>query len=143
MSKTTGKFRILLVGASPLLEAEALGLEHPGIAFVAADPVRIAASRETIRDCDAVMVNLDLVNGLDLLASLCGRPDAPPVIGVGSRGQGGSSLEHLLLLAELRGAAAALPGPIDALELALNALDLAHVSGFDEVTSELERRLAC
>jgi hypothetical protein len=53
------------------------------------------------------------------------------------------SLEHLLLLAELRGAAAAaLPGPIDAVELALNALDLAHVSGFDAVTSDLERRLA-
>lgn len=142
MCKATVKFRILLVGASPLLEAEALDLDHPGIGFVAADPARIAGSRETIRDCNAVVVNLDLVNGLDLLASLCGPPDAPPVIGVGSRGQDGGSLEHLLLLAELRGAAAALPGPVDAVELALTALDLAQVSGFDEVTSELERRLA-
>lgn len=143
MCKSTGKFRILLVGASPLLEAEALGLEHPALTFVAADPARIAASRDSIRDCDVVVVNLDLVNGLDLLANLSGRPDATPVIGFGSRGQGGSSLEHLLLLAELRGAAAALPGPIDTIELALVALDLAHVSGFDQVTSELERRLAC
>ncbi len=131
-----------MVGASPLLEAEALSLEHPALTFVAADPVRIAASRETIRDCDVVVVNLDLVNGLDLLASLCGRPDAAPVIGIGSRGQGGSSLEHLLLLAELRGAAAALPGPIDVIELALSALDLARLPGFDQVSSELERRLA-
>lgn len=143
MYKATGTFRILLVGASPLLEAEALSLDHPGIAFLAADPARIAASRETFRDCDAVVVNLDLVNGLDLLASLCGRPTSPPVIGIGSRSQGGRSLEHLLLLAELRGAAAALPGPIDAVELALIALDHAHVPGFGDVTSELERRLAC
>src|SRR3990167_9398061 len=106
MYKATGKFRILLVGATPLLEVEALGLGHPRIAFLAADPARIAASRETIRDCDAVVVNLDLVNGLDLLANLCGRPASPPVIGVGSRSQGERSLEHLLLLAELRGAAA-------------------------------------
>lgn len=143
MSKATGKFRILLVGASPLLEGEALSLEHPALIFMAADPVRVAASRESIRDCDVVVVSLDLVNGLDLLASLCNRPDAIPVIGIGSRGQGGASLEHLLLLAELRGAAAALPGPIDAIELALTALDLARVPGFDQVTSELERRLAC
>jgi hypothetical protein len=143
MYKATGKFRILLVGASPLLEVEALGLDHPGIAFLAADPVRVAASRETIRDCDLLVVNLDLVNGLDLLANLCSRPAAPPVIGVGSRSHGGRSLEHVLLLAELRGAAAALPGPIDAVELALIALDHARVPGFGAVTSELERRLAC
>lgn len=142
MYKATGKFRILLVGASPLFEAEALSLDHPGITFLVADPARIAASRE-IRDCDAVVVNLDLLNGLDLLASLCGRPTSPPVIGIGSRSQRGRSLEHLLLLAELRGAAAALPGPIDASELAFVALGCAHVPGFGEVTSELERRLAC
>lgn len=142
MCKATGKFRILLVGASPLLEAEALDLDHPVVVFVPTDSLRIDVARETVRDYDAVVVNLDLANGLDLLASLYSRPGATPVICVGSRGQGGRSLEHLLLLAEMRGASAALPGPIDAVELALTALDLACVPGFGAISSELERRMA-
>lgn len=142
MGMVAGKVRILLVGAPPLLEAEALGLNHPAIVFVAADPARIAASRDTIKDFDAVVVNLDHAIGLDVLAGLCSRPNSAPVIGLGSRGQTGRSLEHLLLLAELRGAAAALPGPIDAIELALAALDVIRAPGFDMVSSDLERRLA-
>jgi hypothetical protein len=60
MCKTTGKLKILLVGASPLLEAEAKDLEHPAIVFVTADPARVAASQEAARDCDVVVVNLDI-----------------------------------------------------------------------------------
>lgn len=143
MREMRDKFTILLVGASTLLEAEAMSLEHPALSFVAAEPASILASHQSLRDCDALVVNLDLADGLNLLDDLCGRPDVAPVIGIGSRGQGGRSLEHLLLLAELHGAAAALPGPIDAIDLALAALDLACVPGFDQVTSELEQRLAC
>lgn len=143
MSKTMPRFRILLVGASPMLEAEALGFDNPAVGFLSADPARVAASRESIRDCNAVVVNLDHADSLDLIADLSGRSNAPPVIGVGSCGRGGHSLEHMLLLAELRGAAMTLPGPLDAVELALTALELTRVSGFDAVTVELERRLAC
>ena len=86
MCKTTGKVRILLVGPSPLLEAEAKDVEHPAIAFATADPSRIAASREAARDYDVVVVNLDHIGGLDLLADLCARPGAGPVIGLGALG---------------------------------------------------------
>ncbi len=143
MRTVTGKVRILLVGAPPMLESEALGLNHPAISFVAADPARIAASRDTIRDFDIVVVNLDHTAGLDLLAGLCSRPNSAPVIGLGSRAQPGRSLEHLLLLAELRGAAAALPGPIDAVELVLTSLEIVRAPGLDQLASDLERRLAC
>jgi len=142
MGKNTGKVRILLVGASPLLEAEARDFDHPAIAFVTADPARVAASRETATDCDVVVVNLDHLGGLDLVADLCSRPGAGPVIGLGALGVTGRSLEHLLLLAELRGAALAIPGPIDAIELALNALEVLRVPGLDKVASDLERRIA-
>ena len=86
------------------------------------------------------MVNLDNAGGLDLLGKLCAQGGCP-VIGLGSRGRDGHSLEHLLLLAELRGAAA-IPGPIDAIELALNALEVLRAPGFEQVASELERRVA-
>lgn len=142
MCKTTGKVRILLVGPSPLLEAEAKDVEHPAIAFAMADLSRIAASREAARDYDVVVVNLDHIGGLDLLADLCARPGAGPVIGLGALGVPGRSLEHLLLLAELRGAALAIPGPIDAIELAVNALEVLRVPGMDKVASDLERRIA-
>lgn len=142
MCKTTGKVRILLVGGSPLLEAEARDVDHPAIIFMTADPARIAASREAATDCDVVVVNLDHIGGLDLLADLCTRPGAGPVIGLGALGVPGRSLEHLLLLAELRGAALAIPGPIDAIELALNALEVLRVPGLDKVARELERRVA-
>lgn len=142
MCKTTGKVKILLVGGSPLLEAEAKDVEHPAIVFVTADPARVAASQEAATDCDVVVVNLDHLGGLDLVADLCARPGASPVIGLGALGVPGRSLEHLLLLAELRGAALAIPGPIDAIELALNALEVLRVPGFDKVASDLERRIA-
>lgn len=142
MCKTTGMVRILLVGPSPLLEAEAKDVEHPAIAFATADPSRIAASREAARDYDVVVVNLDHIGGLDLLADLCARPGAGPVLGLGALGVPGRSLEHLLLLAELRGAALAIPGPIDAIELAVNALEVLRVPGMDKVAGDLERRIA-
>jgi len=129
MCKLSGKLKLLLVGAGPLLETEALALDHPAIAFAIADPARVAASREATTDHDVVVVNLDNAGGLDLLSKLC------------SRGRDGHSLEHLLLLAELRGAAA-IPGPIDAIELALNALEVLRAPGFEQVTGELERRVA-
>ena len=140
MCRAPRKLKILLVGAHPLLEAEALALDHAAIAFTAADPVRVSAAREVSTDQDVIVINLDNVGGLDLVGKLCAHGGCP-VIGLGSRGRDGHSLEHLLLLAELRGAAA-VPGPIDAVELALNALEVLRAPGFEQVASELERRVA-
>lgn len=140
MRKSPGKVRILLVGADPLLEAEALSLDHAAIAFTAADPVRVSAAREASTDHDVIVVNLDNAGGLELLGKLCAHGGCP-VIGFGSRGRDGHPLEELLLQAELRGAAA-IPGPIDAIELALLALEVLRAPGFEQMTSELERRVA-
>ncbi|MEZ6029941.1 MAG: hypothetical protein R3C46_09330 [Hyphomonadaceae bacterium] len=141
MGKSAGKIKILLVGASARLETEAVDLDHSAIAFMTADPARVAASREAATDCDVIVVDLDNPGGLDLLADLCARPGAGPIIGLGSLDVPERSLEHLLLLAELRGAAMAIPGPIDAIELALNALEVLRVPSLDHVASDLERRL--
>jgi hypothetical protein len=69
----------------------------------------------------------------------------PPVIALAGRASHGKSLEHVLLIAELRGAALSLPKPIDGVELALAAIDLVrHRSGMNEmahVARDLERRL--
>ena len=45
MCKLSGKLKILLVGAYPLLEAEALALDHAAISFTSADPARMSAAR--------------------------------------------------------------------------------------------------
>jgi CheY-like chemotaxis protein len=58
---------------------------------------------------------------LAVIADTCTRPDAPPVIAIGAKGFDHTSLEHVLLLAEVRGAVAALPKPIEAPELVLAA----------------------
>jgi hypothetical protein len=68
------------------------------------------------------------------------------VIALAGRGARGRSLEYMLTLAELRGAALALPEPIDAAELALAAIKLVgHRSPekrMSKVERDLERRLA-
>lgn len=133
------KLRILLVGATPQLEASALAFDHPAIVFQSADAAHMSASYEAVGECDVAVVNLDNAGALELVASLSARPNGAPVIGIGTRGQNGFPLEHLLLLAELRGAAMGLPGPFDPVELALVALDLAAVPGPRPVVAELER----
>lgn len=120
MCKAMVKVRIRLVGASPPLEAEARDVDHPAIVFTPADPARAAASQVAAMDCDVVVVNLDQIGAL---------------------GVPGRSLEHLLLLAELRRAAIGIPGPVDAVELALTAFGVLPVPGLEKVASDPERRV--
>lgn len=87
-----------------------------------------------------------------LVVSICwltsaARPRMPPVVALAGRGSHGKSLEHILTLAELRGAALALPKPIDAVELALAAIELVRSrlpksQDMSHVVMDLERRLA-
>lgn len=67
---------------------------------------------------DVVLIGVDTQVGLQLVEALCAFPGAPPVIAVASRGFAGKSLEHVLVLAELRGACATIIGPADAQEFA-------------------------
>ena len=145
MGKSSNFLKILVVDDDPLLMIDAESLDHPAIEFSALSPSQVSASRGPILDRDVVVVGVDTAGGLDLLTDLCKRPGMPPVIALAGRGAHGKSLEHILLLAELRGAAFSLPKPLDAIELALAAIqlirarsDAGHLSC---VVEELERRL--
>lgn len=145
MSRRLDKLRILVVDDEDLLLAETGGFSHPAIEFSSLEPAKVSASRGALSDRDIVVVGVETSGGLDLVTDLCSRPNMPPVIALAGRGAHGKSLEHVLLLAELRGAALSLPKPIDAIELALAAIELIRaksgVSHMSHVAEELERRL--
>lgn len=145
MGQVAGQLKILIVDDDDLLMSEADALGHPAIAFSALSPGQVSASRGAFGDRDVIIVGVDTSGGLDLVADLCSRPGMPPVIALAGRASHGKSLEHVLLLAELRGAALSLPKPIDGVELALAAIELISArSGAAEmalVARNLERRL--
>lgn len=145
MGQAAGQVKILIVDDDDLQMSEADALGHPAIGFSALSPGQVSASRGAISDRDVVVVGVDTSGGLDLVADLCSRPGMPPVIALAGRAPHGKSLEHVLLLAELRGAALSLPKPIDGVELALAAIDLIRnrtgASEMSLVARDLERRL--
>ena len=69
----------------------------------------------------AAIFNIDLPAGLELLERAARVNIGPQVIALAGI-ISGRTLEHTLTLAELRGAAMALPKPIDAAELTLAAI---------------------
>jgi hypothetical protein len=146
MPQARERLRLLLVNADDLTIANATGLVHPAIEFSSIPLERISISKTTIADRDAIIVAVDTLAALDLVGDLCRRENMPPVIALASRGARGRSLEHMLTLAELRGAALALPEPIDAAELALAAIKLVGrrwpEKRMSRVERDLERRLA-
>ncbi|MDP3492417.1 MAG: hypothetical protein Q8R82_04840 [Hyphomonadaceae bacterium] len=145
MGKVDDQLRILIVDDDDLLMSEAEALGHPAIRFSSLSPGQVSASRGAFGDRDVVIVGVDTSGGLDLVADLCARSGMPPVIALAGRASHGKSLEHVLLLAELRGAALSLPKPIDGIELALAAIDLLRArTGSTQmagVAKDLERRL--
>lgn len=145
MSRSSIPLKILIVDEDDLLLSEVGALDHPAIAFSFQSPAYVSASRGSLDDRDVVVVGVDTSGGLDLVADLCSRPNMPPVVALAGRVAHGRSLEHVLLLAELRGAALSLPKPIDGVELALAAIELIRArSGSGEmamIAEELERRL--
>lgn len=137
--------RILVVDDDDLLMADAGSLQDPAIAFSALTPSQVHASQGSFADRDVLVVGVDSPAGLELVADLCRRPGMPPVIALGGKGSPGKPLEHVLLLAELRGAALSLPKPIDAAELVLAAIKLIRrmpdAVDYSCIAKELERRL--
>lgn len=146
MSKQLNKLKILVIDDDDMLLAEIGSLNHGAIEFSSLSPAHVSASGGPLCDRDVLIVGVDTSGGFDLLADLCRRPGAPPIIALAGTGRHGKSLEHILLLAELRGAALGMPKPIDAIELALAAIELLKArSGSTEmshVAQDLERRLA-
>lgn len=113
--------RLVVVDPDACLRAELLSLRHVGmdVVFVEADAIAGAAVALTRRD--VVIVCVQTPAQLALIATISARPNAPPVIAIGGEGFERKSLEHVLLLAELRGACASVPRPIGGPDLMLVA----------------------
>ena len=145
MSVTLNRLQILIVDEDVILLSDVEALSHPAIAFTHLSPGQVSASHGPFKDRDVIVVGVDTSGGLDLVADLCARPGMPPVIALAGRGAHRRSPEHVLLLSELRGAALALPKPIDGVELALAAIELLRARGdkpdMGVVAKDLERRL--
>jgi DNA-binding response OmpR family regulator len=141
------RLKILLIDDDELLISDAQRLGHPDIEFSSLTRARAAASKKPLSKFDIVVVAVDAPGALDLIGELCLREGTPPVIALGGRGTLGRSLEQILILAEMRGAALALPKPIDPIELALAALELIgrrspEKTQVSMLVKDLERRLA-
>jgi DNA-binding response OmpR family regulator len=139
--------RLLLIETDDLLLADIAGLGHSEIvaetlsSAEAVEPVSLAGR------CDVLVINIDMPGGFELLEKVCRMRIGPPVIALAGHGVQGRTLEHVLILAELRGAAMALPKPIDADELALASLRVLErerpaTRQLSALAEQLERRLA-
>lgn len=113
--------RLHVIDPDKALHAELKSLSSVGMDVVLPEAANLAAEGVNFADRDVVVINVDTQSGLALVAQIAQREDAPPVIAIGGKGFERKSLEHVLLLAELRGAAATLPKPFDAAELAMTA----------------------
>lgn len=117
--------KVLVMDQDPGLQAalRSFSLAGTQIGFLA--PVSAAASRKQAALADVVIVGVDCARGLSLAADLCSRRAMPPVIAIGGAGFDGKSPEHVLLLADLAGAALSLPKPVTASELMAAAAGVA------------------
>lgn len=106
-----------------------LGLSSGGNVFERIDSLPgddLSAVRDQLARYDMIVVGVDCSAGLKLLADLCARPSTPPVMAICGRGFDGKSPEHILLQAELRGAVATLPKPLEAIDILLAAMSVAR-----------------
>ncbi len=124
MGQSDRGLRILVIDSDPAFQAElqSRGIIGAQISFLA----HANAPRVRVPQADIIVVSVDSPAGLSLVAGLCARPATPPVIAIGGACFDGKSLEQVLLLAELRGAALSLPKPLEASELVIAAISLAH-----------------
>ncbi len=118
----SAEVRILLIDNDELLLSDMKGLGHAELAvgnldFADSFDILALAGR-----CDVVVINIDLPAGFELLERAALVNIGPQVIALAGNSVSGRTLEHTLILAELRGATVALPKPIDAAELALAAI---------------------
>lgn len=129
MGQRDNRLRILILDSDEAFRSEMQSLAHPGVEVAFPDSDHFAELKTQLTDRDVVVVCVDCPVGLALVADLCARPGAPPVLAIGAAGFDNKSLEHVLILAEMRGAVASLPKPIEAPELVL-------------VATHIQRRLA-
>lgn len=115
---------IVIIDDDAMLAADAAGLGLPDLQIQMASKLAELDLITRRSRLDAIVISLDLEGAFAALEKLCTTPGGPPVIAIASRGVGKVSLEHVLTIAELHGAATSLPKPIDASELALAAVEV-------------------
>lgn len=121
MGQCDKSLRLLVVDTDAAFRSELRSLKHAGIEVVLVEPSVLIGAAAHVSNRDVVVVCVETAASLARVADICKRPDAPPVIAIAAAGFEHKSLEHVLLLAEMRGATAALPKPIDAPELVMCA----------------------
>jgi len=131
--------RVLLIDPDETDRTAFMAIRDPDIE-PCLHPVRWPVSvADAASDYDVVIVGVDTAVGLQVLADLSARPASPPTIAIAGSGFDGKSLEHVLLLAELRGAAATSTGPAEAREI---ALAIRAVIALEDAPAAAERRIA-
>lgn len=125
MGQIDKRLKVLVMDPDPALQAalQSFSIAGTQIGFLAHTGAN--ASRKQAALADVVIVGVDCASGLSLVSDLCSRPAMPPVIAIGGASIDGKSPEHLLLLADLAGAALSLPKPVTAAELMAAAVRVA------------------
>lgn len=140
MGQVDKGLRFQVFDADKALHAELKSLSAVGMDIVVREAASLVGRGMSFADRDVVVVNVETAAGLALVAQICAREDAPAVIAIGGKGFGRKPLEHVLVLAEVRGAVATLPKPFDAAELAMAAIQVRRRPGAQQpraTTAEL------
>ena len=124
MGQVGNDLEILVIDPDEMFQAELTRRSIVGTHLTLLDIGVITASHSRLAQSDVIVIGVDLPTGLSLLADICERPGMPPVIAVGGASISGKPAEHVLLQAELRGAALSLPKPLEAGDVVLAAAAL-------------------
>ena len=117
MGQYDQSLRLLVVDTDEALRTELRSLQHAGIQVVFVEASMLADPAAPMAERDVIVICVETAAALALVASVCERADAPAVIAIAAAGFDHKPIEHVLLLAEVRGAVATLPKPIEAPEL--------------------------
>lgn len=126
---------ILVIDRDERLRAELSSVIVVGTRFSFETDGRAPDPNEDLSAHDIIVVGVDRPGGLALVAKICARLDAPPVIALAGAPVDDRSVEHILLLAQLRGAASGLPKPIETDELVLEAMKVADRAAGERATA--------
>ena len=136
---------LLLIDDDELLIADAQSISHSTIRITFAPDAASAQRLSAERRFDAIAINIGLCGSFELIEQIGRGRLSVPVVAIAATGLSGRRLEHTLTIAELRGAALALPKPIDAIELVAAAAKVAHAArdsaGMAALQRELDARL--
>jgi len=134
MGQSDRSLRVRLV--EPDARTPLANVQIAGIQISVLPQEGLAPPYEALRGVDAIAIAVDTPRGLDLVADVSAWPGMPGIIAVGGQGHDGKSLEHVLLLAELRGAAATLVKPFTPQELVAVAFSVCNLRPYRRASGQ-------